>query len=98
MESGLSLPSNSCRRRAETALLTTKLGVSPRTPDGILAGATPADLSTPAVGSGSRSVLTQPIGRFAGSRGPRFDGAMKIIEHRGAGWSCPRPTASCGHR
>jgi hypothetical protein len=28
MESGLSLPSNSCRRRAETALLTTKLGIS----------------------------------------------------------------------
>ena len=30
---------------------------------------------------GSRSALTQPMGRFAESPGQRFDGAMKIIQH-----------------
>src|SRR6266446_760931 len=44
-------------------------------------GESPASLSTPAIGSGSRSALTQPMGRFAESPGQRFDGAMKIIQH-----------------
>ena len=30
---------------------------------------------------GSRSALTQPMGRFAESPEQRFDGAMKIIQH-----------------
>src|SRR5207248_6789920 len=44
-------------------------------------GESPASLSTPAIGSGLRSALTQPMGRFAESPGQRFDGAMKIIQH-----------------
>src|SRR6266576_1263351 len=44
-------------------------------------GESPSSLSTPAIGSGLRSALTQPMGRFAESPGQRFDGAMKIIQH-----------------
>jgi len=46
-------------------------------------GESPASLSTPAIGSGSRSALTQPMGRFAESPGQRFDGAMKIRSEDG---------------
>ena len=35
----------------------------------------------PRFGSGSRSALTQPMGRFAESPGQRFVGAMKIVQH-----------------
>ena len=42
----------------------------------------PADLSTSAIGGGARPAITQPIGRFASGSAGRFDGLMKIIEHR----------------
>ena len=46
-----------------------------------VASESPSDFSTSAIGSGSRSALTQPMGRFAESPGQRFVGAMKIIQH-----------------
>jgi hypothetical protein len=57
----------------------------PSRPDGLSSppcwGRFSADLSTSVIGSGSASCPIQPMGRFAESPGPRFDGAMKIIQH-----------------